>query len=434
MLKDSLYRLFRGVHFTAALVTALLASTITSVHAAGFYITEVGTPGSLGTAGTANPTNNQGADSAWTNPAGMTGIDREQVAVGGLTLILPKIEFDPSQNTTAPGDDGGNAGMVAGVPSFFYVNKLSDKSRFGFSVVAPLGGGVDYGSSFVGRYQTISAELAGIGFSPSYAYQVNDQLSLGAGISFVYTLFEQDIAINNGLNPLNPPGVADGKLQIEDADGWGYQPFFGLTYEFSDDALLGVVYRAEAETDLDGDVKFKNWRLLPVTPRVNDVDIEWDNPQWLDVGLRYQMSDKDTLFLNAGWQDWSAFSDNRLEFSGGLLNPVVELDRNFEDTWYAGVAYAHKLNDQQAILLGTSYDSSPVEDEDRTLDLPFDETYKFSAAYLWERHENLHASIGATLMVIGDASIDQTAQGFRVDGEFDDNLLLFLGGTLRYRF
>ena len=40
--------------------------------AGGFYITELGTPGSLGTAGVANLTNNFGPDSAWTNPAGMT--------------------------------------------------------------------------------------------------------------------------------------------------------------------------------------------------------------------------------------------------------------------------------------------------------------------------------------------------------------------------
>ena len=114
MLKASLYRSIRSVRLTAGVAIALLVLTAASVHAAGFYITEVGTPGSLGTAGTANPTNNQGADSAWTNPAGMTGIDRERVMAGGMTLILPKIEFDPSQNTTAPGSDGGNAGKVAG--------------------------------------------------------------------------------------------------------------------------------------------------------------------------------------------------------------------------------------------------------------------------------------------------------------------------------
>ncbi len=74
---------------------------------AGFYISEVGTPGSLGTAGVSNPSNTHGADSVWSNPAAMTGIDCRTV-VGGMTLALPKIEFNP-RVATRGGSDGGNA-------------------------------------------------------------------------------------------------------------------------------------------------------------------------------------------------------------------------------------------------------------------------------------------------------------------------------------
>ena len=58
------------------------------VHAAGFYISEVGTPGSLGTGGAANTTNTVGADSSWTNPAGMTGVKSDTI-VGGMTFLVP---------------------------------------------------------------------------------------------------------------------------------------------------------------------------------------------------------------------------------------------------------------------------------------------------------------------------------------------------------
>ena len=60
-----------------------------SIFAAGFYLSEIGTPGSLGTAGVANPVNNQGADSAWTNPAGMTGLDKSQF-MGVCKCFYPK--------------------------------------------------------------------------------------------------------------------------------------------------------------------------------------------------------------------------------------------------------------------------------------------------------------------------------------------------------
>ena len=84
-------------------VTLLLISN--SIFAAGFYISEIGTPGSLGTAGVANTVNNFGADSAWTNPAGMTGLDHSQF-VSGMQMVAPQIKFE-SSFAGAGGRDGG---------------------------------------------------------------------------------------------------------------------------------------------------------------------------------------------------------------------------------------------------------------------------------------------------------------------------------------
>lgn len=401
---------------------AILLSISELASAAGFYLTEVGTPGSLGTAGVANPTNTFSADASWTNPAGMTGL-QEDTIVGGFQLILPKVEFDSSVATSG-GSDGGNAGSVLAVPSFFYVKRLSDDMRFGFSVAGIQGGGVDYGDDFVGRYSVSLAELGAIGLSPSLGYRVNDRLSIGAGVSIVYTIFDQDIMINT-------PGPGDGKVEIEEATDWGYQPYLGLTYQLSERALLGLVYRAEMDVELEGDVKVKN---VAVPILADSVDIDWDNPQWLDVGFRYQLSDKNTMFLNAGWQEWSAFSTNTLEFSGGRVNPSATLERNFDDTWYAGIAFS-RIEGDHVTSIGFSYDSSPVDDKDRTLDLPFDEIYKVSMGYGWKGDRNLDFAVGGTLYLVGDAEIDQTSiDGTRVVGEFDSNMILFLGGTVRYIF
>ena len=85
---------------TAAATVVTTGNTL----AAGFYLTQIGTPASLGTAGAANATNTAGADAAWTNPAGMTGIDSD-VFVAGAQVVVPKMEFDPSR-ADAGGEDG----------------------------------------------------------------------------------------------------------------------------------------------------------------------------------------------------------------------------------------------------------------------------------------------------------------------------------------
>ncbi|MBD1389122.1 outer membrane protein transport protein [Neiella sp. HB171785] len=395
-----------------------------SVNAAGFYFPEVGTPSSLGTGGVSNTVNIYGADAVWTNPAGMTALEEDRI-FAGLQVLAPKIEFSSSVADKG-GKDGGNSGETALIPSFFYAKKFSERLYAGFSITVPIGGGVDYGDDFVGRYETISAYLEGIALSPSIGYEVNDAFSVGAGISFVYTLFEQDIAINPELAPTI--NGEDGKLKIEDADDWGYQPFIGATYKLSDQILIGLVYRAEMEVDLEGDVKYEN--LGEHTSLVDKVDVAWDNPQTLEAGLSYKFNQLKTLFFNAGWQDWSAFSNNELAFVGA---GVAVLERNWKDTWHAGVGFSH-LEEREGYSLGLSYESSPVDDEDRTFDLPVDDLYRLSASYSWNSLHKFDYSIGASLMVFGDTKIDNTVQGVRVKGDFDDNYLLFLGATMRYVF
>jgi long-chain fatty acid transport protein len=405
-----------------ALIGCLLLPLTQSAQAAGFYISEVGTPGSLGTAGVANTTNTMSADAAWTNPAGMTGVQQDEI-LAGFQLLVPKIEFDPSVAEKG-GKDGGNAGNLAAIPSFFMVKKLSDRLSMGFSLVAPQGGAMNYGDDFVGRYAASRVSLAAIGASPSIGYKLNDRLSLGAGVSIVYTQFEQSIAINRGAMP-------DGKVRFDNMDDIGYQPFAGLTYHLSDRLMLGLVYRAEMDVELEGDLNFRN---LDNRPPANDIEIDWDNPQTLRAGLRYELDPGRRLVFSANWEDWSTFSENQLAFSSGAVNPTAVLDRKFKDTWSAGVAFLDMSRKTRGYSLGFSYDSSPVSDNNRTIDLPFDETYKLSAAYAWTGKKNLDFGVGGTLLYFGEGKTDQTMQGVRFKGEFDTNMALFLGGTLRYLF
>ncbi len=392
--------------------------------AAGFYIPEVGSPASLGTGGVANVTTTVGPATAWANPAGMTGLDSDQ-AMAGFQTVVPRMKFDSSV-ATAGGRDGGNAGNTAFIPGLFYVNKFNARTRLGISLVAPQGGGVNYGDDFVGRYQTSRAELAAIGISPSIGFKVNDRFSIGAGVSIIYTKFEQSIAINQAALV---PGAPDGKVRFDNATDLGYQPFLGLTWQFTDRAMLGVVYRAEMDVDLEGDVNFRN--LVIPTPAVKDVDIGWDNPQWLEAGLKYKLSESDHLYVNAGWQDWSAFSKNQLAFTGGT---VATLDRQWDDTWEAGIAYSHLEADVRGYSVGVSYESSPVKDRLRTFDLPVDEFYKLSGSWFLKGNKNMDYALGATLYMVDDADIDLTAQGVRAAGKFDSNYILFVGGTIRYLF
>jgi len=400
---------------SAFLAGAALFTTGQSM-AAAFYLTQVGTPLSIGTVGVANTSNTWGADAAWAQPAGMVYLKEDTVAVAGLTLLATEMKFDSSV-ADAGGNDGGNAGEIVPIPSLFVVKKLSDRTSVGLAITAPLGGAMDFGDDFVGRYGAQKVALQGVGISPSIGYKVNDRLAIGGGVSIIYTLFEEDVAINL------PGPIPDGKAKLEDLDDWGYQPFLGLTYAVSDRVLLGFVYRAEMDVNLRGDIDF-NGVPLPG----GNTKLDWDNPQWAEASLRFDLGDNYYVATNLGWQDWSAFSENKLTVTPG----VTVLERDWKDTWRTGIAFGH-FDGDKGWSAGLSYDSSPVSDKNRTIDLPMDEQWQAGASYFIEG-EQLSYALGASVMYAGDAEVDQTAQGVRFKGEFDTNLIYSLGGTVRYIF
>lgn len=411
----------------SALSSVALLLTATNTFAGGLYLSELGTPISVGTAGVGNVTNNIGADSVVTNPAGMTGIEDDRF-LSGLQILVPSVRFD-SDIATAGGSDGGNAGFVSAIPSAFTVKSMSDDWRLGVGITAPLGGGVDYGKDFVGRYQAQRSVMMGLAISPSVAYRVNNKLSLGAGVSVIYSNLDLDIAINQ------PGSLPDGQVSIDKIDDWGYQGFLGLMYEMTDRLTIGALYKAESDVELEGDLSANTTILNNVTSKLDEVKVDFSYPQMVQIGLKYELTDTTLLMVDLDWEEWSAFGDTRLGIEGvGGGSTVTKFDRDWDDTWHVGLAMAHKLPDRQIFSWGISYDSSPVSDSNRTADLPVDEQVRLSLGYGKVISDKLDFALGTTFLWLGNGKIDQVAGGEQFKGEFSTNNIIFLSGTIYYKF
>lgn len=338
---------------------------------------------------------------------------------------MPQRRFDLSDSSTAGGGSGGTSDDIAFVPSVFYAHKMGEKLTAGFSVVGAIGGGDSFDDDWAGRYGVIEVALQGLSISPSLGLEVNEDLSIGVGVSAIYTMFYQEVAINRGPLP-------DGNAEFDDLDDWAVQPFIGLTYQINDRTLFGLVYRFEADTDLEGDLNLEG-----VPPISEKVELSWTNPQWLEVGLRYDLTDKWHMALNLGWQEWSTFSENTITIptGGPAGDQDVVINRGWDDTWHGGIAFAHIDEEKgRAFSFGFSYESSPVEDDKRTIDFAVDEQYKFSGAYAWEVNEKWKCSVGLTAIMGGDGSIDQETQGEQFVGDFSTNWLFIGGFTAQRRF
>jgi long-chain fatty acid transport protein len=408
----------------------------------GFYFPEIATPGSVGTAGAANPTNTFDASTSLTNPAAMVHLPDENSLRVGFQVFAPMIEFD-SSIATGGGGDGGNAGDIAAIPGLFYARKINEDLSFGASVSALMGGGIDYGDNFVGRYQATRAVLAGAGVTGSLGYRVNEKLSVGLGVTMVLTQFEQDVAINKAMlcaGPLTCSGnTSDGKVKLEELDDWSPQYVLSLTYQLSDDWLLGAVYRSKVDVDLEGDLRTRNLSDISLGPGpsleqllTGNVKLSFDAPEVFEIGLRYQWKPDTLIFIEADIERFSQFSHNYMTVSN--TGSVVFLDRKWDDTYRVALGVVRRKGSGDIISAGISYDSSPVDDEDRTFDLPVDEQVRFAMAYGRYGEEGLNYSLAAELIWLGDNAIDQVAQGVRAGGEFESSYMFIWSASVDYRF
>jgi len=423
MLKTRIFTSNPRFRFGLAVLSLLLLGQGTA-NGAGFYLPELATPGSIGTAGAANPTNTFDASSSVTNPAAMVHLEQDKSMMVGGQIMAPDMSFD-SKIATAGGSDGGNAGDIAVAPGFFYARHLNENSSVGFGLSAVLGGGVDYGDDFVGRYQATAASLTGAGLTVSYGYKVNDEVSVGGGLTMIYTEFEQDIAINL------PAAMPDGEVSLEDLDAWDPQFTLGLTWRLNEKALLGFVYRSKAELELDGKLKTKGLSAPPFAALDGQkITLEFDAPELFEVGLQYDLNADTKLFLEFDIERWSQFDQNYLTINS--LGETVVLERNWDDTWRVSAAIVKSIGND-LYSFGFGYDSSPVDDEDRTFDLPVDEQLRLAFAWGRQIDEQSRWAIASEYIWMGDNKIDQTVQGVRVKGDFDAYMII-VGANYERRF
>ncbi len=153
----------------------------------------------------------ESAETAYTNPAGMTRFD-EPTTSAGVTFIKSFKEFavDESRSTIGGGDpDDSDPALI---PSYYHIRPLNDKWRFGFAANVAAGFGSDYGNSWAGRYYSDAFSLAFISFTPSFAYPVNDRLSLGFSVpvtvsnSVTTSLINSPVPGEQRLLSSNPAG------------------------------------------------------------------------------------------------------------------------------------------------------------------------------------------------------------------------------------
>jgi long-chain fatty acid transport protein len=404
-----------------------LVITVANSQAGGLYLYEIGSP-DVGLAAAGYAARAQDASTAFTNPAGMTRMKRPSLMLGAQPMYI-NLDFSNNSNTTVAGNSGDSNGwMPAG--GMFYVHPVNDKLALGLAMTGNFGLALDYQDDWVGRYYVQEVALQAAFIQPAIAWQVNDQLSVGAGVSMVYGMLEQKMAINRIVEG------DDAELKFKD-DDWTVQLNLGVLYEPVQGTRLGLTYLSEAKLDFSdkADISGFGERITDFLGfGTRTIDLGMNMPQAVMFSVYHEINDRLALMANLGWQDWSEFGKADVDISETNVNLTTDLD--YKDTWHVALGAQYRVAEPWLLTAGIAYDSTMLDEKDLGPALPAGETWRFGLGGRYDWSKNLTLGAAYELAWGGDLDMDveRGPLAGRVSGTYENVAIHIIALNAEWRF
>lgn len=311
------------------------------------------------------------------NPAGLAKIKKTAFGATG-SIIMPR----QSYNYTVGGITFVDAEAVqkiypAGLAGLYV--PVTERLTLGIGVYTPSGLGSKWdGKDFppttvLGKSYELLSFIGVVTIAPVIAYQINDQISVGATFNINYGMFSISRWAQTRMVPF-PPYVVDLGQYEEDSTGWGFGATFGLLVEPSEKFSFGVTYRTPSKVKMSGDVSIENFDVLMMNTK-SEFEREVTSPQWFAAGIAIKPTDRLTFTADAQYTNWNKLDKLETEFIDPGWKAVMEatdggtLLLEWEDKiqWRFGAEY---MLGNVALRGGYYYDPAPAPDKTFTVLMP----------------------------------------------------------------
>ncbi len=249
------------------------------------------------------------------NPAGMTQFSQKYLGFYGVDII-PSGSYKLDINY--PG--GGNINLVdaetevkhnlAGMLAYYH--PINERMVAGFGIYTPSGSGAAWNGA---DFRAISndnpslrwqSKIGLVSFSPSFAFRMNEQISIGAAVNINYGMF--DVATHAGTAevPITPTQsiTVDLGQYDESMSGWGYGATIGLLFKPSEKISLGATFKTASTVSFEGEAEISGFTLLGL-PSTSDLEREVTWPMWLAGGIAFKPIEGLTLTADLQYTNWS---------------------------------------------------------------------------------------------------------------------------------
>lgn len=426
----------RPLHLSLVLTFTVL--TATNAHAAGFQLKEQGSQlQGLSFAGATAKADD--VSTLFYNPAGIMRLGPGEQASSTASFIVPSAQIDLTSVTAATGSpgspaaangNGGDTGVAALVPVFYYARDIAPDWRGGVAVNVPFGLSTKYSNGWAGRYYALESSVQTINIAPTIAHQLTPTLSIGANVQAQYIKAKLTNAVN--IDAISPfPNDAFAELKGDDIS---FGAGLGLLWEPRKDTRVGFNYRSRIDHKLKGDLTLTNvpGALAGVAALQNaKVSAAVDTPDILSLGIVHEIDDQWSVMGDVAYTNWSLFKNLivRQESNGTARQSVYE---NWRDTVFVALGTEYKYSDDWTFRGGVAFDQAAVKTDTRTFRIPETDRFWVSGGATYAVTPDMNIDLGYTHIFARDARItedDAPATNGIVSGVAEGNVDIVTAGV-----
>ena len=373
----------------AAAAVALSAAFSSTVHAAGFQLTEQ-SAGALGRAYAGVGVDGTDLSGVYFNPATMVLHPGTQMQAGFVGIGL-NLEYAGDNGTKENGREASQA-----IPHGFITHQINESTWVGLAMTVPFGMGTEYDSNWEHADHGISATILTFDFNPNVAWKATEKLSFGAGVSLQYA--QADLKKRNNFGVVNGQ-IISAESEI-DADSWAWGFNLGMMWSPTENFRVGVSYRSKIKHDAEGDFTLKNakWGNASITGgNLIDMAGSLDNgslaqqklmllgmalntqsfdgyatvtaPAWAMANVAWDVNELLSLYGTFRWTDWSSFDE--LDITTNVTGVGGQVVNKWKDTYMGSVGADLRLTNWWTLRGGIAYETSPIDKpEYRTAIIP----------------------------------------------------------------
>ncbi|EKF9278599.1 outer membrane protein transport protein [Vibrio cholerae] len=417
-----------------------LASVSTFTQAAGFQLAEYSATG-LGRAYAGEAAMADNASAQWRNPAMLTYLEGTQVSAGAI-YVNPNVDVEGTVNHAQLGKTHASSNDFAHdavIPNFYLSHQLNEQVALGFALGTNYGMETDLGTEFAASHFGNQASVISKEANLNIAYQILPQLSIGGGVRYVMgeghfgaTAPAKNLIrhpVTNNVMTL-PKGTTLKYMEGED-NSWGWQ--VGSAWQINQDHRVGFAYKSEVVMDFEGHAEGVSYGSYK--PGMMSVTL----PATAELASFHQLNDQWAIHASINWTDWSSFKELTAVFPE--KSDLIKSE-NWEDNYRFALGTTYQYDAKLALRAGVAYDTSAVDDKNRTATIPETDRTWVSVGGSYVATPQLTLDAGFTYIFAKDATINEprdasdlpaAAIGGAFTGNVSGNVWL-IGVQANYRF